>query len=157
MRISENFTLAEFCISQTAARNGIDMTPPPAVIHNLKWLVLEFMQPIRDAVCAPIAISSGYRPPELNKMIGGSKTSAHMDGRACDFRVFNMSPYETVALILDLELPAFDQVIHEFGRWVHFGIAEDPRGQVLTAKRESGRTVYIAGLEEVANGSIATV
>jgi hypothetical protein len=39
-----------------------------------------------------------------------------------------------------------DQVILEFGRWVHIGMSRDPRRQVLTALRREGATVYELGL-----------
>ena len=148
MMLSPNFTLDEFLVSQTAARNGIDMTPSPRVIDNLERLAQQFLQPIRDEANSPVIISSGYRPELLNTMIGGSKTSAHRFGRAADFRVIGLSPYDTCQLILSLELH-YDQLIHEFGRWVHLGIADElPRRQNLTAIREDGITRYIEGIRE---------
>ena len=117
MRLSKNFTLDEFLVSQTATRQGIDMTPSEHVIENLQRLVTSCLQPLRNET-GPIFISSGFRPPALNDAIGGSKTSAHMRGDASDLKVINQTPYETCELIVALGLP-FDQVIHEFGRWVH--------------------------------------
>lgn len=147
-KLSKNFTLEEFLVSQTAERNDIDMTPPPEVVENLQRLVTTCMQPLRDRVRRSIFISSGYRPEMLNVLIGGSKTSQHRFGRACDFKVVRQTPYDTVKLVQEMELP-FDQVIHEFGRWVHLGIAEEPRSQVLTAGRMDGKTVYLPGLESM--------
>lgn len=149
MKLTKNFDLGEFLISQTAERHGIDMTPPRYVIDNLKSLCVHVLQPIRDAAQAPISISSGYRPLDLNSLIGGSKTSAHMQGEAADFNVAGLTPYETCELVIRLKLP-FDQVIHEFGRWVHVGIRQVPRGEVLTAYRDkAGATRYIKGLHEM--------
>lgn len=152
MRLSKNFDLDEFLVSQVAARRGIDMTPPPKVLENLKWFVPNYMQVIRDAAGAPIAISSGFRPPELNVIIGGSSSSAHMYGLAADFRVFGMTPYETVQMIEDLNFPdPYDQVINEFGRWVHLGVSFERigRNQTLTAFRDGNRTEYEFGLRDV--------
>jgi len=148
MRLSEHFDLEEFLFSQTAIRNGIDMTPSEDIIKNLKRLCETVLEPLRVYVDSPIRISSGYRPPVLNDLIGGSKTSAHRFGRAADFTVIGQTPFETVQSVLALN-PVFDQVIHEFGRWVHVGIAELPRYEVLTAIRENGVTRYIRGLSEV--------
>ncbi len=145
MRLSNNFTLEEFLISQTAERNGIDMTPPPNIIENLQSLVDTCMQPLRDSLGSTIYISSGFRPPALNRLIGGSATSAHPDGRACDFRAAGYTPLEVCQRVVDLGLP-MDQVIHEFGRWTHLGIADVLRGQQLTAYRADGRTKYTQGL-----------
>lgn len=145
MRLSKNFTLEEFLISETAERNDIDMTPSPEIIENLRALVHGCMQPLRDEVNAPIAISSGYRPLELNTKIGGSKTSAHIKGNACDFNIARMTPFQTAELIVSMALP-YDQVIHEFARWVHLGVADILRSQDLTAHRKDGKTRYVPGI-----------
>lgn len=145
-KLSKNFSLEEFLVSQTAERNGIDMTPPDKVVDNLQKLVTTCMQPLRDRVRQAIFISSGYRPYKLNRLIGGSSNSAHMDGRACDFKIVRRSPYSTVQLVHEMELP-FDQCIHEFGRWVHLGISDNPRNQILTAGYMDNKTVYLPGLQ----------
>jgi len=147
LRLSKNFTLDEFLISQTATRQGIDMTPPQHVIENLQRLVTGCLQPLRDET-GPIFISSGFRPMELNDAIGGSKTSAHMRGDAADLKVINQTPYETAELIVELRLP-FDQVIHEFGRWVHIGVSDMLRGEKLTAYKKEGKTRYINGIMRI--------
>jgi zinc D-Ala-D-Ala carboxypeptidase len=141
MRLSKNFTLDEFLVSEYAERHDIDMTPPPEVVENIRLLVQGCLQPLRDEVGAGIYISSGYRPPELNDGIGGSKTSAHMTGSAVDFKVVGQTPFDTCELIVAMDLP-FDQVIHEFGRWVHMGVADILRRQQLTAYRSDGKTRY---------------
>jgi len=148
MKLSDNFELDEFLVSQTAVRAGIDMTPTPEIIANIATLAENYLQPIRETAGAPIIISSGFRPPVLNDLIGGSKTSAHRFGRATDFRVIGQTPYQTCEMILQMDLD-FDQLINEFGAWVHLGIAELPRVEVLTARRENGSTRYVRGLEEV--------
>ena len=149
MKLSENFSLSEFQVSQTAARRGIDMTLGEAELGNLKQLVGLCLQPIRDFVQAPLIISSGYRPEELNLLIGGSKTSAHMDGRASDFGIVGYTAREAAELITSLALP-FDQLILEFERWIHLGIAregEENRYQVMTAYRNAdGKTIYEPGI-----------
>lgn len=150
MRLSKNFTLEEFLISQTATRHGIDMTPSDFVKHNLEELCVTCLQPLRDEVGVGIYISSGFRPLELNGRIGGSKTSAHITGSASDFRVTNQTPFETATLIVEMGLP-FDQVIQEFGRWVHLGIADILRGEKLTAYKDDGKTVYTHGIHQIAD------
>lgn len=148
MRLSKNFTLEEFLVSQTAVRHGLDMTPPPEVIENLQRLVTDGLQPLRDHVDAGIYINSGYRSPQLNSMIGGSKTSAHMRGDAADIRVTGLTPLEVSKLIVELGLP-FDQVINEFGAWVHWGMADILRGEQLTAYKDDGVTRYVLGLRRI--------
>ncbi len=149
MKLSKNFSLEEFLISQTAERQGIDMTPDEGVIANLQELVNSCLQPLRNALGSVMYISSGYRPLVLNTLIGGSKTSAHLHGRAADFRAAGYSPLYVCRRIRDLGLP-YDQNIHEFGRWTHLGIARQPRKEDLTAYRGDGHTRYSFGLVEIA-------
>ncbi len=149
MRFTKNFSLDEFTLSQEAARRGIDNTPSPHDIANLDRLAKEVLQPLRDRINRPIVITSGYRSPELNFIIGGAPNSAHMEGRAADIHSPGTSSKVLARLAIDLQLP-FDQVINEFGRWVHIGIArpgETPRREELTAVRTpSGRTRYSRGI-----------
>jgi len=148
MKLSANFSLEEFLVSQTAERNGIDMTPPEEVLEQLQLLVFTCLQPLRDSLGATIYISSGYRPLVLNTLIGGSITSAHVHGRAADFRVAGYTPLEVCQKISELGL-IFDQNIHEFGRWTHLGIAQHNRIEELTAYRKSGKVQYVFGLRSM--------
>jgi zinc D-Ala-D-Ala carboxypeptidase len=149
MKLSNNFTLEEFLRSQTAARHGIDMTPPDWVLENLQRLVDGCLQPLRDQVKASVNVSSGFRPLDLNSLIGGSKTSEHINGNACDFTITGWAPFETSELIVELGLP-FDQVIHEFGAWVHWGMADILRSEKLTAYKDARhKTRYTHGLHRI--------
>lgn len=47
--------------------------------------LLDALQKLRDKHKVPINISSGYRCKAHNKRVGGSSTSKHMTGQACDF------------------------------------------------------------------------
>jgi len=149
--ISPHFRLREFLVSQTATRFGIDMTPSDEVFANLGVLCFTVLEPLRKDTDSPIIISSGFRPPELNKLIGGSKTSAHPNGRAVDFRVIGMSPRSVCLHIRDMKLP-YDQNIHEFGEWTHLGIAALSSGnryQDLTAYRKDEKVHYITGIRRM--------
>jgi hypothetical protein len=69
--LSPHFTLEELTISQTAVRKGIDNTPTLEVCTNLEALCGNVLERIRDLVCAPIVISSGFRSLALNRRVGG--------------------------------------------------------------------------------------
>ena len=149
--ISPHFRLSEFLRSQTAARHGIDMTPPENVVINLTALCHEILEPLRKDVDSPIIISSGFRPKELNTKIGGSKTSAHMHGRAGDIIVVGMSPRSVCLRVRDMKL-SYDQNIHEHGEWSHLGIAQlitGNRFQDLTAFRKDGKVHYAVGIQRI--------
>jgi hypothetical protein len=118
--LSKNFALEEFTRSTTANQKGISNQPGPAEIAALGALVLNVLQPLRDAVGFPINITSGYRSPQLNAAIGGATNSQHTKGQAADLvsqdnaKLFNY---------IMTNLP-FDQLIWEAGNdsqpdWVH--------------------------------------
>ena len=84
--LTKSFTLEELVFSQTAAREGIDNTPAAAHVRAMRALCTNVLQPLRDAVGAPLVVSSGYRSPRLNKFVGGSARSQHMEGKAADVK-----------------------------------------------------------------------
>ncbi|MGK5040452.1 D-Ala-D-Ala carboxypeptidase family metallohydrolase [Janthinobacterium sp. GB1R12] len=144
MNLSPHFSLAELVASQVATRQGIDNAPSPAIIANLTRLAA-LLEQVRALVGAPIAISSGYRSPALNKAVGGTGNSAHVLGLAADISTAKLVPKALALLIRQSDI-AFDQLIYE-GTWVHIGLsAGAPRRQVLTAKFAGGSVSYVTGI-----------
>ena len=78
------FTIKELISSATAQREGIDNRPSKCAYHLLHVLVEQLLDPIREAWGEPIVVSSGYRCPELNALVGGAKHSHHLLGCAAD-------------------------------------------------------------------------
>lgn len=149
--LSLNFALREFLRSEQALRLGLTIEPSPDDIANLRRLCANVLEPVRRHFGRPVYVTSGLRPPWLNKIIGGSPTSAHMWGGAADIEVSGVSNYEVCLAVDQLHLPQLDQCILEFGNagWVHLGIARlgtTPRQQFLTAYSERGVTHYRPGL-----------
>lgn len=137
--LSKNFTLEELTASQTAARRGIDNTPSPDIVENLRTLCVT-LEEIK-ALCGGVAIlvSSGYRCPKLNSAVGGSKTSSHMEGLAADITAPRFgTPKELCEAIRDSGIE-FDQCIYEFGSWCHIGVGGQNRRQVLTIDAQGTR------------------
>lgn len=128
--LSPHFSLAELTQSETAARRGIDNTPPPPVLAALARTALG-LEGVRTLLGTPILVTSGYRSPALNKLVGGQRASQHLTGEAADFisPAFG-TPATIVARIVAGGL-AFDQVIVEFGRWVHISFSGSNRRQAL--------------------------
>jgi hypothetical protein len=145
MNLSKHFTLEELTFSQTAVRLGIDNTPEAETLSNLRGLS-NFLEVIREKIKSPVYITSGYRSRELNEKIGGSETSAHITGNAADIVAPSYgSPADLAEIIAALDLE-FDQLILEFGKWIHISISEKPRGQILTAIKTANGVKYKAGL-----------
>lgn len=143
--LTKNFSLHEMLISPVAVRKGIEtqFNPDEAAVENLRLLCENILQPLRDAIGRPILVNSGYRAPELNKLIGGSAKSQHMFGMAADIEDLVGGNQFLFNKIIELDLP-FDQLIDEFNlSWIH--VSYDPsknRKQILKAVRENGKTVY---------------
>jgi hypothetical protein len=147
-RLTPSFWLSEFLRSDLATRKGIDNTPPPAVLANIRGVLAPAMQRVRDLLGAPVFITSGYRSPELNAAIGGAKDSQHMQGLAADFIAPAAGTPFTVCLYLlqhGLGLH-WDQLIWE-GNWTHVSfVPSHPRGDLLTARFVGGRAIYERGI-----------
>lgn len=143
-QLTPHFTLEEMTLSQTAAREGIDNKPSPDIVKNLR-VTCELLERVRTLLGnVPILVSSGYRSPALNKAVGGSKNSAHMSGFAVDFTAPAFGTPLRIARAVSGSDLMYDQLIHEFGVWVHLGLsAGAPRRQDLSAFKGSG---FIPGL-----------
>lgn len=92
IQLTPHFMLSEFTRSSTATARHIDNTPNEEHIANLRYLCEQILEPLRQHFNTPVLISSGYRCPELNKAVGGSKTSNHTYGYAADLQI----PYRVV-------------------------------------------------------------
>jgi len=79
-KVLNNFTLREFM-----QRDGkVDFVRMDSVI-------LTAIQQIRNHFGKPVIITSAYRSKKYNKSIGGVSNSAHILGKAIDFKVIGVS------------------------------------------------------------------
>lgn len=128
-RISKNFKLSEFIESETAKKKNIDNTPSDEIIENIKLLVTSLLQPLRDRISYPFHVNSGYRCKALNKAVGGSDTSAHLQGLAADIDLGSKQLNRILWEEIERGHFDFDQCINEFGfSWIHIGIKKDNKG-----------------------------
>jgi len=146
--LQQSFLLSEFLRSETGIRRGLDNTPRPAELNNLRHILAPGMQRVRNCLGGPVLVLSGYRSLEVNTAVGGSRTSQHTQGLACDFVAPQFGTPKSVSRYL-MERSGeirFDQLIHE-GGWVHISfVASAPRNQVLTAHFRGGGVNYTPGL-----------
>lgn len=143
MQLSTNFSLEEFTRSEAASRMEPpnDNQPTPDHLKNLKALA-KGMEAVR-AACGDrmVFVSSAYRNPEVNKAVGGVKTSAHATGFACDFHIMGIDLPKAAGMIL-LSALQFDQLIHETSRGIlHISFDPKMRMQVLTQAGPAGSQV----------------
>ena len=139
MNLTDHFTLEEMVLSETASRLGLDNTPNEEQVRNLTR-VAQFLEQVRSMARTTygpnrvIAITSGYRAPLVNESVGGKVTSAHCQGLAADFHCPGV-PVLDLAKLIEAKLTGYDQLIHEFGAWVHVGLSAagvTPRHMSLT-------------------------
>lgn len=145
MRLSRYLTLDEATKSPTAIRLGIDNTPNADQLINMKMVANEIFDKVREHVGGPLYVSSFFRSPKLNAVIGGSsKTSQHMKGEAVDMDadVFNNGTNVGIFYFIKEHL-VFDQVIAEYAtkegdfQWVHCSKTMGKnRGQVLVKLKD---------------------
>lgn len=146
-QLTKNFTLEEFTDSQTAARKGIDNVPA-ARSQERKNLqrTAETMEEVRAILGdKPVLISSGYRSPQVNAAVGGSKSSAHMSGLAADFSCPGFGTPRAICKKLQPHMKELgvDQLIHEYDTWVHLGLsAGAPRHMAMTIDHKGTRTGF---------------
>lgn len=143
MNLSKHFSLEEMISSNTAIRKGINNNPSEEVISNLKLLCINVLEKISKITSEHIIISSGYRSKELNESIGGSKNSQHVEGKAADIKIKELSVEDLFQVIIESDIE-YDQLIQEFDKWVHISYNEGKnRKQKLRAtKDKNGKTIY---------------
>ena len=110
------FSIAEFLRSDAAEKHQVSNIPNDeellTVLNNVNALVNNVLDPLRDMMGHPIIITSGYRSQRVNELVGGSKTSQHLTGKAADIHVQGYTPqqmdvvYQTIQMCFD-----FDQLI----------------------------------------------
>ncbi len=151
-QISLNVTYAEAVKSSSAIRLGIDNVPDAEALENMRRVAGQIFERVRYEVCGdkPLAVTSFFRSPEVNKAVGGSVTSQHCRGEAVDLDadVYGNGSNRAIFDFIRDRLP-FDQLIWEFGSdehpdWIHVSLcAHGNRHQVLRSFRgKDGRTVY---------------
>lgn len=127
----KHFTLEELSRTSTGVLN----TPTPEAIKSLEILVANILDPLREAMGEPIRITSGYRSPRVNRIVGGAPTSQHTQGEAVDFVCEHLP--EAFHYIRQ-HLP-FDQLIWERGdaqrpAWVHVSLRREGRNRHIVLR-----------------------
>nr|DAO81135.1 MAG TPA: peptidase [Caudoviricetes sp.] len=154
-QISEHFSLRELTRSESARRAGIENVPTTAEMDNIYWTAQQ-LEKIREYVGRGIVVTSCFRSERVNKLVGGSPTSAHRFGLAADCDAIGLTSLAFAKELIkmrDAGKLVFDQLILEFpergdGAWVHIGFRRNApmRNQILTATKKNGKTVYLQGL-----------
>lgn len=115
---SIHFTNREMCHTST----GLPNDPNPVVEENLIYLVTKVLEPTRLKLGESIQVTSGYRSPQVNAVVGGVPNSYHKYGLAADIHIKSDQYLDRILAILR-ENPYVDKCIIEHAksgaRWLH--------------------------------------
>lgn len=139
MTLSKNFTLNELTYSSTAIANKVSNIPGKLELENLKKLCNDILQPIREKCGDSIHVTSGYRSPMLNKLVGGSKTSQHVLGQAADITVYskegNKKLFDMIVQMIKNGEITVGQLLDEKNySWIHISLPYSKVNQILHMK-----------------------
>ena len=127
------FTMGELISSTTADAHGINNKCDLSAATALKALVDNVLDPVREWYGKPVYVNSGYRCPQLNRLVGGATNSQHTKGEAADITTGTKEGNKELFEYIRENLP-FDQLIDEKDfAWVHVSYKKDGtnRNQVL--------------------------
>lgn len=128
-RLSEHFTLEELTYSRTAVENGIANEPPPQTKASLQYLAANLLEPLRQSYKQPIAILSGFRTKEVNRLVGGVATSQHVKGEAADCYIPE-GPGKLLELLMRSGL-VFDQaILYRRRRFLHLSLKQSGKNRM---------------------------
>lgn len=113
----KHFKLSEFFDSSVAEKHGIKNEPSidakATIVRNIDLLVDNVLDPVRDVIRTKIVITSGYRSPQVNRLVNGVDNSQHMSGCAADFYVMGYTPLMMYKVFLYVfNTLEFDQLIY---------------------------------------------
>ena len=111
-RLSKHFTLEEFL----NVGKYPDNKPTMQQVVNMTYGCHLLLEPAR-LVVGPIIINSGFRNSRVNALVGGVKSSQHLQGCAADIRPRDTAQFQRLVTFLkDHELT--DQLLTGNG-WLH--------------------------------------
>ena len=117
VRLSQHFTLAEFCNPSRYPAN----VPTTQQIANMIYGCLMLLEPAREAIGCPIIINSGFRNPRVNTLVGGVASSQHLQGQAADIRPKDPAKFQQLVGFLKAHALT-DQLLTGPG-WLHISWA----------------------------------
>jgi hypothetical protein len=116
MKLSEHFTFDELTVTDKTALQEINRAQANSKLSSLNRVAQELLEPVRVGLGLPITVTSGFRGPTLNGLIGGSKTSQHMVGEAVDFNVKDRTDREGQISVVKWMLENFLKGNYKFGQ-----------------------------------------
>ncbi len=141
------FSYEDYLYSAAAVANGLDNTPNAEEEGNIRNTLIPIVDAIfelanekwpgcMDPTPKVGSLHSGFRSEQVNRIVGGSNTSAHRRGLAADLYPKNGKVRDLMELIISTPriMRNIDQIILERG-CVHVGLSKDePRHEIREEK-----------------------
>lgn len=126
MKLTKHFTLEELSTTNNKTLAKKNYKEAKENLSEMECLAL-FAEQVRAFVNVPMVISSGYRCDELNKAVGGAKTSQHRFFRAIDFVPKGMSIDDCFELLKNSNLVYKQLIKEQSGKtvWIHVGMGDE--------------------------------
>lgn len=129
--LGKYFSLSEL----TRTNKNLPNVPNSEQIENLKKLVENVLDPLREKYGKPIRINSCFRSQAVNKAVKGAVNSEHLSGCAADITAGNKTE-NCILFQLIRDNFTFRQLINEYDySWIHVSFNEkDNKKQILVIK-----------------------
>ena len=130
-KLGKYFSLSEL----TRTNKKLPNVPNSEQIENLKKLVENVLDPLREKYGKPIRINSCFRSQAVNKAVKGAVNSEHLSGYAADITAGNKTE-NCILFQLIRDNFTFRQLINEHDySWIHVSFdVKNNKKQILTIK-----------------------
>jgi uncharacterized protein YcbK (DUF882 family) len=99
-----HFTASEFESYFVAQRRGVTNSAPPQRLWKNIVPTLRIVDELRESFGKPCTILSSYRSSDYNKAVGGVGLSQHMEFRALDITIDDISPQHVFDRLIEWRL-----------------------------------------------------
>lgn len=118
-KISRNFTFYEATCSRRGNFFHLNNYPNKKEYRNMIYTARR-MEDIRKIIRKEIQINSWYRNGNINRLVGGSKHSAHRKGLAVDFTIKGRGALNSALVKIKKSKYSFDQIYyHSRSNYIH--------------------------------------
>ncbi len=157
--LAPHFRAREFATS--SSRPDLVTPPDEWTDHEVDHIaaMAAWMSRARGILGGPLVITSGLRREPLNRAIGGSVRSWHLDGRAVDWRPpRGMTSIEVLLALWDEGVVVDDLIAYHPSRGGHLHVQLDgsltPRGR-YRVRRADGRYVQMRSRDDIEREIVA--
>lgn len=122
-KLSPHFTFGELTRTSKIPYKLLNPLLGKEYVFNLTCLAAYLLEPARAILGVPLLITSAYRCPALNKEVGGSSSSQHLNATAADF-IINTKKFTLAEAYRKLRTSPFlhyGQLILETS-WIHISL-----------------------------------